>query len=104
MLIHCEGKPADLYDDTNPDWVPTQKIGYKSGHQPDNDRYCRAMNRKRHRLEMQAEEENIIVDDDLKDGSIADDDDDVEDNTLEDDDAEDDDMENVILEDEIKAT
>ena len=63
MLIHFAGEPADLYDDTNTDWIPTQRMGCKSDHQPNNDRYCQAMNRKRRRLEIQADEENIIADD-----------------------------------------
>ncbi len=34
------GKPASLFDETNPDWNPSQKMGY-SVHTPDQDRYSR---------------------------------------------------------------
>ena len=73
ILIYCAGQPVDLYD-VHPDWVPIEKLG-------DTDRYYRAMNRKRCKLNMQ---ENGIVDDNPEDGSILEDD--IQDNTLEDND------------------
>ena len=48
-MIHI-GKPALLYDSTNPDWVPTKEMGYKSSQAPDQQRYVRLENRKRRRL------------------------------------------------------
>ena len=48
-MIHI-GKPALLYDSTNPDWVPTEEMGYNSSQAPDQQRYVRLENRKRRRL------------------------------------------------------
>ena len=53
IVVKCRaGEPADLYDETNPAWVPTEKMGHDiSDQQPDNDRYNQAQNRKRRKLE-----------------------------------------------------
>ena len=48
-MIHI-GKPALLYESTNPDWVPTKEMGYNSSEAPDQQRYVRLENRKRRRL------------------------------------------------------
>ena len=45
------GKPSDVDDDTNPDWVPSRNMGYSSKHCPTPERYERAQRRsKRPRL------------------------------------------------------
>ena len=51
MLSVCIflGKPAFLYDETNPDWKPGQKMGYSVSHAPDRRRYSRLEQRKRRR-------------------------------------------------------
>ncbi|XP_013393256.1 uncharacterized protein LOC106160983 [Lingula anatina] len=50
------GKPADLYDETNPDWVPTLKLGYKSKERATlaGERYQRAVERKATRQKVEA--------------------------------------------------
>ncbi len=35
------GKPAPLYDITNPDWTPSKSMGYSTSHGPDEQKYAR---------------------------------------------------------------
>ena len=49
-VIYFIGKPALLYDTANPDWVPSQNLGYTLGGTPDLKRYTRIERRKRKRL------------------------------------------------------
>ena len=54
------GEPSKLYDDTNPDWIPTLKLGWDT-EEPDMARYHRAEQRKRRIVEIceaEVEEEN----------------------------------------------
>ena len=57
LYIFCVGEPADLYDTTNPDWVPSLRMGHTISQAPSQDRYNRAeRRRKRKRLASDTEE------------------------------------------------
>ena len=60
------GKPSDVDDDTNPDWVPTRNMGYSLQHGPTPERYERAQRRsKRPRLDEEdsADPDESVVED-----------------------------------------
>lgn len=48
VALSISGKPSLLYDTQNPDWAPTQKMGYKVS-QPDVGRYSRLEERRKRR-------------------------------------------------------
>ena len=47
------GKPSSLYDSTNPDWVPSQNLGYNDASSGEPSRYERARSRQTKRKELQ---------------------------------------------------
>ncbi len=47
-MLHLIGKPSLLYDTTNPDWVPSQDMGYANA-TPDLERYDRLHHRNKKR-------------------------------------------------------
>ena len=53
-----------MYDTTNPDWVPSLKMGYETYHAPDEERYARLQLRKK--IKMDAAED--AADEDLETG------------------------------------
>ena len=55
------GRPAPLYDSTNPDWVPSLKMGYETSHTPDQERYTRLCLRKKRKID-------AVEDEDLETG------------------------------------
>ena len=40
-----------MYDTTNPDWVPSLKMGYETYHAPDQERYARLQLRKKRKID-----------------------------------------------------
>jgi hypothetical protein len=54
------GKPASLYEENNPDWAPSRKLGYHSPG-PSIQRFARLESRKRRRID--TIEQNISVED-----------------------------------------
>ena len=40
-----------MYDSTNPDWVPSLKMGYETYHTPDQERYTRLQLRKKRKMD-----------------------------------------------------
>ena len=58
------GKPSLLYDDENPDWVPSQKMGYVISNHSDQDRYDRLKERRRRKRLFIADGDSVDMHDD----------------------------------------
>ena len=58
-------RPAPLYNSTNPDWVPSVKMGYETYPTPDQERYTRMQLRKKRKMDAA---EDVADDEDLDTG------------------------------------
>ena len=67
-LFFCIGKPAQLYDCNNPDWVPSLKLGYERSQAPDQERYTRLQVRNKRRKVSTVDCTTTVEDEDTETG------------------------------------